>query len=265
MRIKGFLLVDFKRIFQGIRFWGSVFGIWIALLVGGNVEKNFSQQPTSLEALEQGIYGITGLIILMISSFPYAGSFCDDIENRYLFAECIRGDYKAFTRSRVIAIFCSSMASMACGILGYAVYIEIRYGLWWSQENTAYQILCKMGIWYVGMLRKTPILYFGAMGCLYGMLAGILALIATLFSLYYMNKLLIMSVPFLFMYLMLNLSMISDLWDGKLNIWYIYQPFYGCIETDVKAYLYAVIFTAVIAYVLYRLILTRVNRRIHYA
>lgn len=265
MKMKGYLWVDLKRAFQSFRFLGGVLGIWIALLLGSYVEKNFKQQSTSLEALEQGIYGITGLIILMISSFPYAGSFCEDIENRYLFSECIRGDYKSFTKSRVVIIFCSSVVTMACGILGYTVYVKIRYGLWWSPESMAYQSLCKMGSWYVGMLRKTPILYFGAMGCLYGMLAGILSLLAALLSLYFANKLLIMSVPFLFMYLILNLSMLSDLWDGKLNIWYIYQPFYGCIDTDVKAYLYAVSFTAVTVYFLYRMILMRVNRRIHYA
>lgn len=53
----------------------------------------------------------------------------------------------------------------------------------------------------------------------------LLALLAALFSLFTASKLLVLSVPFLAMYLLLDLSAAVNLWDGKLNVWAVYQPF----------------------------------------
>jgi len=73
---------------------------------------------------------------------------------------------------------------------------------------------------------------------------------------------LILSVPFMGMYFLLNLSLICDLWNGKLNVWIIFQPFFHDFSTDEEAILYVICFTAVTGYMLYRMILKRVERRL---
>ena len=232
----------------------------MAFVFGVYTEK-WEPGVTALSALDDGIYGMTGLLALMICACPYAGSLCEDMENRFLLAECIRGDLRSFLRARVLMIFFTAMSVMALGIMGCAVYMRLRWGSWWTEEDTAYQLLAEMGRWYTGMLKICPPVYFLTAGCLYGMLAGLLALLAALFSLFTANKLLVLSVPFLAMYLLLDLSAAVNLWDGKLNVWAVYQPFLNPAGQDMLNFGYAALFTGAAGYLLYRFILWRMRWR----
>ena len=122
--------------------------------------------------------------------------------------------------------------------------------------------LAEKGTWYIGMLKKAPLLFWIIMGLIYSLLAGILALVSALLSLFWANKLLVMSIPFLTMYLLLDLSMFVDLWRGKLNVWYIFDPFNGAMKSDVGSFLYAVAFAAAAGWLLYRAIRWKIERRL---
>ena len=217
---------------------------------------------TALNAVDNGLYGMSGLFSMVICAADYSGSLCEDIENRYFFAECFYGKWKNFARSRTLTVFLSSLFIMALGVLCYGFYVSVAGGGWFSADDAVYQILQERQGWYFCLLKKAPPLFFLATGLWYGMLSGLMSVLALLFSLYCANKMLILSVPFMGMYFLLNLSLICDLWNGKLNVWLIFQPFFHDFSTDKEAILYVICFTAVVGYILYRMILKRVERRL---
>ena len=263
MNKKGYIAAEFYRVFGDKYWYACVLMLWGLFVLGACVVYK-RQNLTALEALDNSLYGMTGLLCLMTCSFSYAGSFSEDIENRYLIAECTRGNMKAFIRARVLLIFLSALSTMFTGIICYAIFTALRNGGWYEQNSSAYLLLKEMGDWYTGILVKFPIVYFAIAGCLYGLLAGLLALLSALFSLFIPNKLLIASVPFLSMYLLLNLSVVSDLWNGWLNVWNVFQPFYNVTGKDTGNFLYAVLFSVIAGYLLYCFILWRTQwRMIH--
>ena len=261
MKRKGYVKAEFYRFFGSKYLYCGKLGVWAAFVFGVYIDER-RMDVTALEAIDNGFYGMTGLLCLMICALPYAGSICEDMENRYFMAECLRGDVRDFARARAGMIFLSAMFVMIVGTVCYAVYIKMRYAGWWNESSTSYLLLAEMGTWYTGMLKRVPVLYFCTAGCLYGLLAGLLALLAALFSLFISNKLLTASIPFLFMYLLLDLSMISDLGEGKLNVWNIFQPFINLMGKDVYNFLYALLFSAAVGYLLYRMILWRMKWRL---
>lgn len=261
MNKRAYITAEFYRVF-GNRYWYTcVLTVW-GLFVLSTYIGDDRQNLTALESLDNSLYGMTGLLCLMICSFSYAGSLSEDIENRYLIAECMRGNVRNFTRARALLIFLSALLTMITGTVCYALFVAWRSGGWYSQNSSSYLLLKEMGGWYTGILEKYPIIYFVIAGCLYGLLAGLLALLSALFSLFVSNKLLTASVPFLSMYLLLNLSVVSDLWNGWLNVWNVFQPFYNVTGSDTGDFLYAVLFSVIAGYLLYCCIFWRTKWRI---
>lgn len=255
------LKVEFFRSFFNWRFLAGIIGVLATFILGAYCQNSIFFN--SLDAIEDGIYGMTGLVVLMICSYDYAGSFCEDMEHGYLIVECMRSDIKYFVKCRLTMIFLSSMSIMTLGMTGYAIYVRLRYGLWFSIDSTPYSILKGMGNWYISILENYPIYFFMLIGCLYGMLAGILSLLAALFSLFTPNKLLVGTIPFLAMYLLLDLSAVTSLWEGRLNVWIIFQPFVGAMKRDIYNFVYAVLYTMSMSWGLYLIIVQRIERIVH--
>ncbi len=258
--MKKYLSADFERML-GLRFVLCVAGVFLVFMTSTYTNRDLVN-ITALNAVDNGLYGMSGLFSMVICAAAYSGSLCEDIENRYFFAECFYGKWKNFARSRTLTVFLSSLFIMAIGILCYGFYVSVAGGGWFSTDDTVYQILQERQGWYFCLLKKAPPLFFLTTGLWYGMLSGLMSVLALLFSLYCANKMLILSVPFMGMYFLLNLSLICDLWNGKLNVWLIFQPFFHDFSTDKEAILYVICFTAVVGYILYRMILKRVERRL---
>ena len=124
MNKKGYIAAEFYRVFGDKYWYACVLVVWGLFVLGACVGDN-RQNLTALEALDNSLYGMTGLLCLMTCSFSYAGSFSVDIENRYLIAECTRGNMKAFIRARVLLIFLSALSTMFTGIICYAIFFII--------------------------------------------------------------------------------------------------------------------------------------------
>lgn len=258
--MRKYLRVDFERML-GLRFYLCIAGVFLIFMTSTYTNEQLLN-VTALNAVDSGIYGMSGLLSMAVCAAAYSGSVCEDMENRYFYAECFYGKWTNFVRSRVLTVFLSSLSIMALGIFCYGFYMSIAGGGWFLKDDTVYQILQERQGWYFNLLNEAPPLFFLVTGLWYGMLSGLMSLLALLFSLYCANKMLIFSIPFMSMYLLLDLSFICDLWAGRLNVWLIFQPFFHDFSTDKEAILYGVCFTIVVGYVLYRMILRRIQRRL---
>ena len=137
--MKKYLSADFERML-GLRFVLCVAGVFLVFMTSTYTNRDLVN-ITALNAVDNGLYGMSGLFSMVICAAAYSGSLCEDIENRYFFAECFYGKWKNFARSRTLTVFLSSLFIMALGVLCYGFYVSVAGGGWFSTDDTVYQIL----------------------------------------------------------------------------------------------------------------------------
>ena len=113
--MKKYLSADFERML-GLRFVLCVAGVFLVFMTSTYTNRDLVN-ITALNAVDNGLYGMSGLFSMVICAAAYSGSLCEDIENRYFFAECFYGKWKNFARSRTLTVFLSSLFIMAIGVL----------------------------------------------------------------------------------------------------------------------------------------------------
>lgn len=140
------------------------------------------------------IHSITSIVLFIFCAFTYADSFCDDFENKHFMYSVARGNTNKYILSKVLVITLTSVLTMVLGVLLLVIILRCFYP-WYESTYSVYETLVRAGKYPTLLANKKFILYYLVLAIQMGMYAAILSLIATYFSLFVSNKLLILTIP----------------------------------------------------------------------
>lgn len=148
-KLKGYFLADVKRAFVSSKFLMAIV-LMIIILFFATLE-GIALDTNVLYVFSIVMYGMPSMIVLVCAAIPYADSFCEDVEKRYIFQIAIRGGIKNYVSVRVLSIFLSAMVTTSLGLFLYALILHLRLE-WVDMEEVAiqadgYSYLLKQG-WY---------------------------------------------------------------------------------------------------------------------
>lgn len=214
-KLKGYFLADVKRAFVSLKFLMAIvlmiIILFFAMLEGIALDTNV------LYVFSIVMYGMPSMIVLVCAAIPYADSFCEDVEKRYIFQIAIRGGIKNYVSVRVLSIFLSAMVTTSLGLFLYVLILHLRLE-WVDMEEVAiqadgYSYLLKRG-WYWA--------YYLSYGIRYGTLAGLLSLWSSCLSLYLPNRMLTLAAPMIIYYFIDFI--LAKLFQGLVNLSVIFSP-----------------------------------------
>ena len=182
-----FFRMDIKRCFCSKRLLFGILGCIIVMFFG-----SMEWMKTALSVFyvyDLLMAGMPFLIVLTFCALPYSGCFCDDLENKYIIQQLIRGNIGKYVSSKIITIIISSMT---CYLMAAFVYMGVLYiKLPWlnldeMQNFDEGNILIQQGH-YLG--------YLILMSMQFSLIVAVLSLMASYISLYINNRLLTLTVP----------------------------------------------------------------------
>lgn len=250
-----YIKMDFYRAFISPNMIVGILGVfgtmWLAMAEG----RSFSQGVLSVYV--SILYSMPFMLTLIFSAFPYAGCFCEDYENKYIYLEIIRGELAKYTLSKVITILLSSSVAIVAGSLLYvlsaccfAPLVVIEFGDYSSLITEKSGFFLRQGHY---------LLYFVLCGFHFSIIASVLALLASYISLYISNKLLVFSVPIVsFYFIDYFIQNFFGIYAPRLHSFFVtpYSPF------DSMSFLYAAIIGITCSILLYSMIYMKLKRRI---
>lgn len=185
-----FLFCEFRRIFFSSYFFTGVIGVAAAqfLSIYKVVGINTSVYTTYICA----VYFIPYLMSFMFCALPYAQSFCEDIEHSYIRQIIMRKELRSYTALRVILIYLSAVVTMVLVTLIFVALIRLKVPWIRVDDAIGRDILAQIFI-----NSGNYILYFFVHSIYSGILAAFLVLLAVYASLFWKNKLWILSMPFM--------------------------------------------------------------------
>lgn len=210
------------------------------------------------------LYGMPFLVTMAFCAFPYADSFCEDFEAKYMNMALVRGNLRRYVLSKAVVIFFSSVVTMILGSCLYVVLLHIR--LPWGMDNFdegVLSTLIEFGGFRYFLRNGNHMIYFILTGLQLGLLAGILSMFASYISLYISNKLLVMSVPLIGYYLLYIYVPVIVGTEPMFDVKTIFDATYGKVcESDLLAFLYAVLVAVIASGVLTLGIYRKIRRKL---
>lgn len=205
---KGYFRADIERSIFDIRFFLAII-VEICLMYIASYE--IMQWRNNVMIVMYFVTNSTPfLVAYMIAAFPYSGSFAEDIEYKYYYVQLVRGDIRKYVFSKVMSIFLSTCFVMAISIWFFSLLLHIRYP-WFITGDDIYRTLIEDGSFKTLLKREYFMLYYFCIGMQKGLFAGLLALLATIASLFYSNQLFSLTIPGLSWYVLDVLAIKFDL------------------------------------------------------
>lgn len=198
---RGYFLTDLTRLLKGYELYAAVAGGVLALFF--SLERqgiiNGGVWETYFYATE-----LSGMILVYVfCAFPFAASFCEDLEKKYLYYQLIRGNLKRYTGARVAVIYGSSVFVM---VAASAIFMLLcRTQVPWSGGLTELEI--EQRGCYGGLIEGGHIFLYGLIYAFQlGLLAGTLSVTASFFSLFTSNKVMVWAVPLIIYQILMEYS-----------------------------------------------------------
>lgn len=223
-----YLKADIIRLFKNYPVYLAVLGVaasfWFSLekyafeerLVNGNVFDTYW-----MAAEMSGI-----VIAYAFCAFSYATVFCEDLEKKYLRYSINRGNMCSYVISKAVVIYGASVLTMVLGTLLFVGSIRLRIP--WLEADEEVDVL---GMYQSLVLGEHYWGYIFLCAVQMGMLAGVLALASSFFSLFVSNKMFILVTPVLIHQILMEYRS-----DGWLNIMLI-NPKMNRFSTDIQYFL----------------------------
>ena len=127
------------------------------------------------------VYGMPFMLSLVFSAFPFSGCFCEDFENKYAYLQIERGNLNLYTVSKIITIMLAAVLAMTAGVILYVSILHIWLP-WFDAGDAVCQSAAALGGFRGVIGSGHYLLYFALFGLQYGILAGVLALLAAYVS-----------------------------------------------------------------------------------
>jgi len=243
----GYFFVDLHRALVSKKFVAGILGICLILLYGCR-EENF-ESASVLYLFWWSFYGIQYIFTMILCALPYSGSFCEDMEYGYIRQMLIRGKLSRYCISKTIVIGISSVLTMLSGGLLFVGILRI-YMPWTDVEGSVYLSAVKNGSFHELLGNNHYFAYFSMFAIQSGLLMVILSLFSAWLSLYIKNRLLTLAVPIIFYYFASQIT--NDMFKGAeyMNLNFIFGGTHRIFDSDIKSFLYAVIYTCVVSVVI---------------
>ncbi len=245
------------------RFGAAVCGVLVIFFFSIFTEPNFPESmkwETVYSYFTDIFYDMPVRISLLICSIPYGLSLCDDIEYRYIYAISSRQSVGRFLLQRMTAIFFSSWLVMVIALLFYVLVLH-NWVPWCDVTDTNY-ILCvtECGWFYDMLMKREELLFFVVYSMEFALLPGTLSVLAAGISIWIPDRLLTLSIPFLVVYMTLDLSVAKGM--GVLNIWQYYDILGYSVDDDFVVICQGIALSIVIFLVTYILSNHALKRRL---
>lgn len=182
------------------------------------------------------MYGAPALMILVCAALAFAGSFCEDMEHKYVMQQMIRGNVGAYVSARVCSVFLSAMLGTVAGILLFVNILHLRLP-WTDALSQQYDHLLRSGGLKLFLRSRRFELYFLCYAVQYGLLTGILSLWASYLSMYISNQMLVLATPMVLYYVVDYL--LNGLFHGMVNLGLIFSASNNLFSQDYFAVLFA--------------------------
>ncbi|MDE6759852.1 MAG: hypothetical protein K2J90_04125 [Lachnospiraceae bacterium] len=190
-----YLNIDMSRAFGSWKIAVGSLGVCLTLLYN-------SSGAVSVLGWLSNIAGNAVLIMaaLIFSVYPYAAAFCDDMEYCYDRQMVLRGSAASYSLSKMTAVFLSAAFTMFSGFVLAVLFLLVRYGL--PDAEFVQQVLDNCVSLYKPLLVSRYFLLFAfCIGIHLAVLAGTLAVIGLMCSLFVKNRMLVYILPVAFLYI----------------------------------------------------------------
>lgn len=226
---------DLKRLFKGYELYLAVIGVTAALFFSLEDSGIINDSVMFTYLMSTMLSG--SLITYIFCAFPYAYAFGEDLENKYVRYQLIRGNLKRYVVSKITVIYLSSIIAMVAGTAIFLLLIRTQVP-WLNMLAGDPEFF--MGGQYAFLIADKH--YFAY--CLFnafqmGLLAGGLSVLAAFVSLFVSNKVTVLVVPLL-SYQILTLSS----GRGKINI-ASFQVHNKVFNSDIEYFLFVVFLSLV--------------------
>lgn len=142
--------------------------------------------------MENIMYGSGGVftLVYVVSAFPYATGFCEDLESGYVRYQIIRKGFRTYTFEKAAVVFLSSMLAATIGF--FLFFCIKRMSCPWVSEGYEPQVG-----WMQLMEQGRYMMWFFLYSLQWGIWFGTLAVCAALGSVYIPNRFLTWALPML--------------------------------------------------------------------
>lgn len=197
-KLKNYMYMDFRRAFGNWRIPVGILGVFVAFLYNGY------EISDAVAWVSDMILGTTLIMVaFMFSIYPYATAFCEDMEYHSDIQFRLRGSSFSYACSKLIVVFFSSVFTMLSGFLLTIFVVYLKKGLP-SQEIVKHFVECQ-GHYYQLVEQGHYMLYFLCAGLQIGCLAGVLAVLGLVCSLFIRNRMMVCILP---------VSLCAGKWEG---------------------------------------------------
>lgn len=189
-----YVWMDIRRAFCIRKMPVSVVGICLAFSYSSYEPEDVVSWVSNLD-----IVAVLVMAVLLFAIYPYATAFCEDQEYRYDMQMILRGNSFSYASSKLVVVFLSSATTMLMGFFLTVFRLYLKYGL--PDSETLEAIYICQGNYYKLLMQEQYILYFICAGLQLAGLAGTLAVVGLMGSLFIQNRMLVYILPIAFLYI----------------------------------------------------------------
>ncbi len=176
-------IIDGLRLVQSLHLLYGILGICLYIMA---THLEDMQGDSAVYLVTQAFLLMGFLLTIMIAYEVFGNCFIEDFKNKYIYQIILReGNIFFYTVSKTFWIFVSAMLSVAFGILLFTCICKIGHP--WIDEFTEDFSVTPFGKLYQDGHYMT---YLFLAGLQFGILAGMMAMVGSLVSLFIKNKLL---------------------------------------------------------------------------
>lgn len=202
MKNENYFLSDIKRLFKSYEIYIAIIGVMLSLFF--SLEDNGIQESGVLSTYMLSLALSGRIIAYAFCALPYATVFCEDLENKYVRYQIIRGNLKKYVLSKVMVIYISSVITMVLGTLLFLFICRIQVS--WADLQMDSLNVELAGNYAFLISGKHYFLYCLLFSLHLGLLAGIFSVFAAYFSLYISNKVTVLILPVVVYQILLEYS-----------------------------------------------------------
>ena len=255
---------DLKRVW-GTNYIFSVLLSWAIMLLIMVEQKGQGMGVFSI--MESILYSCEYMIVLAMAMMPYTYAIAEDFERKTIYQVLTRTNLKRYILSKVFFICISAIGVVFISYVLFAVSLRMFGESWLSYDLVIkpYELngigFCDLELWPL-LENHYDMVFYCIAGLQMGLLAGIVALVAALLSLFINNRMMVMIVPVICLYMMY--SYLNDIVCYGYGIYALFNCFSNYNFLGKHISLWALI-TAVVMYVILSiLIYLRVKRMVRY-
>lgn len=186
-----YLRSDWKRLYKSYEFYAAIIGVAISLFFSLENQSisEYGVLCTYMESVSLSGY----VIAFAFCAFPYAAVFCQDLENKYIRYQMIRGDLKRYVLSKIIVIYISSVVVMILGTILFLMICRTR-APWIDDQVDDFALFLNTNFGF--LIQEKHYMFYCILYSLHlGLLAGLFSVFSAFCSLYISNKVTVWILP----------------------------------------------------------------------